>query len=130
MKKIKLHLFFILSLAFLSIGMAKLAPHDTEGTGPRYFLAIVKREAEIYKKSYLMYPKSISDLEKSLGRSRPSTDFFDKARGIFHTYEITENSANFFRARSFNNKGYPDYEITSGGLSDPVLITEETSKTD
>ena len=117
----------IFLISFLNLGMAKLAPrYYAEGTGPRYFLVLLKNEADIYKKSFLTYPESLENLEESMRkRYGGSINFFYKTKGIIHNYEIIESSPNFFRARSFNERGFPNYEITSSD-SFPVLIEEKS----
>lgn len=116
-------------LAMMSLGMAKLAPHQIKGgTGPRYFLVLLKHEAEVYKRSYQMYPTSLDNLEEDMKRRYCPINFFFKTKGTFHAYKITESSPNFFRARSYNGRGYPDYEITSSDPY-PFLITENPEET-
>lgn len=122
-------LWVVIVASVFNLGMAKLAPHYVEGTGPRYFLHLLKKEALIYKRSYLNYPSSIEKLEEDMRRRYAGNiDFFYKVKGHFHSYQITESSPNFFRARSFNEKGYPNYEITSIDAN-PILIVEENTMT-
>ena len=96
-----------------------------QGTGPRYFLLLVKTECEIYKTAHGRYPENLSALETDMENRHQSIESFRQTKGIIHDYEITESSANFFRARSYNQKHYPDYVISSQD-NYPQLVMEES----